>query len=251
MRKLHLTGAFLFCLFILHAGNSVPDQSLTLKEYEKRGVPAVTKNAWSLNEFSTAINKLEELKSENPALLPLKGSKKSGALFEKLLSREIIKVLGDTTRSYADRVNSVMPYISSVSRLLNLYFDPGQAKQLHSKEVLNIMDFYMDLMSAVMGVTYMVIASPNSGIKSNEGLEQARAGYNLFSHGLVATMGSESAYEKEDLIFFSKKLKLFLEKSWPWYDEKTRTELKANINSIIAKTSISQVRDNLKGMKLR
>ena len=73
------------------------DRSLTLDDYAKNGMPPIS-HAWTTKEFRTAGSVLDKIRRTDAGTLPRMGSDKSGALYTRLVSVDVLK-----------QINSVPP----------------------------------------------------------------------------------------------------------------------------------------------
>ena len=84
------------------------DLSLTLKEYQSKGMPDINK-AWPQGELLQAYNTLISIKIKNFESLPRKGSRKSGTLFSQLINKKNLFFLNDTSMSLKDKAFDTQP----------------------------------------------------------------------------------------------------------------------------------------------
>src|SRR5215470_16523975 len=86
-----------------------PDESLTIAEYIRLGMPD-PRSDWTKEDRSAARSILRELAGKNPTQLPRFGSAHSGVLFERLVHEEVYRrdalegEVGDLTGREFDRL---------------------------------------------------------------------------------------------------------------------------------------------------
>ena len=93
------------CIMALSScGNDGPeDKSLSQEEYLNLGIPDPYK-IWRSNDFALAHAVLENIKSTKPYNLPLKGSRKSGVVFDRMVSLENMDFLQDKSLHLVDKL---------------------------------------------------------------------------------------------------------------------------------------------------
>ena len=101
------------------------------------GVPD-PERIWDDEDFSRALLTLSEIKWEKPFELPVKDSKKSGLLFNRMISHDNMKFMQDDKLRLAEKGYELLIYLRVYENLSDLYTDPRFTKQYYHRELIAI-----------------------------------------------------------------------------------------------------------------
>lgn len=96
------------------------DTSLTIAEYQSRGVPDISRK-WGTNDFVRAVTALQAIQKATPAALPRLESERSRPLFKKLVAAECVATLADDRVAYQERLKLTGQLVQAGKTLLDLY----------------------------------------------------------------------------------------------------------------------------------
>ena len=113
------------------------DRSLTFKEYQLHGMPDINM-PWPEDKLMKAHVAIGSVRMRNFYALPVKNSRRSGAVFSHLLSPDNLSFLDDTTASLRDKAFQIQAYWSFISDLGLIYNDNFSQKQYYSRELTDI-----------------------------------------------------------------------------------------------------------------
>ncbi len=135
-----LMALFIVSGFLACSNSDASDPSLTTDEYEVLGIPSYQKQ-WTGADYNAACNKLFKIKYQSPRALPAKDSKKSGRLFDRLVSLENLSFLNNDTLPLYKKAYLISTFINIQSTLLDIYFDASSNQQYYSSELVQIYIF--------------------------------------------------------------------------------------------------------------
>ena len=83
-----------YFILIFYAGSckKEPDFSYPLENYQETGIPEIDR-PWKIGEFVDIVSALRKIKNKELLSLPRKGSRKSGRLFEHMISMDNLSFL--------------------------------------------------------------------------------------------------------------------------------------------------------------
>jgi len=113
------------------------DLSLTPQQYTQLGMP--TYNAiWSEKDFQKAQNAINSVIIKNFYSLPKKGSIRSGNLFRRIVSKDNLSFLEDTTISLQEKAYRIQSLGNMMGQMGTLYTDKIKIRQYYSQELVEI-----------------------------------------------------------------------------------------------------------------
>lgn len=172
------------------------DNSFLISKYFEMGVPS-PERVWSGHDLRQASDIFAKILSENPYSLPRYQSKKSGKLFERLISDENLSPLKDVTISLEIRGPATAEYLDGFNGLLNIY-----AKAYLSYHVDNI--DYIELNGFLLKITAILVRNNlefiNSLEQSDPRYDRAVSGMNNLKEGLAKIcFGAINKLEQKDV----------------------------------------------------
>ena len=113
------------------------DLSLTENEYTAKGMPDIGK-VWTEQELIKAHVTLGSLRTKNFLTLPVKGSRKSGKVFSRIISRENLSFLDDPSKPLRDKAFEIQTLANFLNEISEMYHDNLRTEQYYSKELIDI-----------------------------------------------------------------------------------------------------------------
>ena len=127
--------------------NKPGDNSLTIEAYRELGVPDPDKE-WTMADYSKAHNILGKLKWERQLQLPVKDSKKSGSLFTRMISRDYLSFLQDSSISLNEKARRIVEFGVVYDYWMDIYSVPTVEKGYYDREIMEIKLFNLNLSEA-------------------------------------------------------------------------------------------------------
>ncbi len=123
------------------------DNSLTIEAYRGLGIPDPDKE-WNMADYSQAHNVLAKLKWEQELQLPVKDSQKSGALFKRMISRDYLSFLRDSTISRNEKARRISEFSVVYDYWMDIYNVPTVNKNYYDREIMDVRIFNLNLSEA-------------------------------------------------------------------------------------------------------
>ncbi len=109
------------------------DRSLSVEEYAQLGLPGVD-HTWTTDERTKAVQVLTDLAKKNPAQLPRYNSNRSGAVFARLLAREVVEQLRDARLPPPTRSAMAISYFDFLEGIHKAYLAAFQDRLIGGSE---------------------------------------------------------------------------------------------------------------------
>jgi hypothetical protein len=241
--------AILIFFFLVNSigcsSQSINDESFTVNQYEKLGMPNPEK-IWQSIDYDKCIVILTDVKKENSQSLPQLNSKKSSILFRRLISPENLLFINDSTIDLQKRAIQLQFITTNFSKLLLLYNQNDNAKQYYSNEVAELIIFGFKITEETFSLMNDVLKNVtvlNEEMKS--GIQQLKDGYRKTIIGTLYELERSNQYHVEDLEKLSIALHKNIMTNLKWIDPNVRLEIKEQINKITQKKYSPIVNDKL------
>lgn len=222
---------------------TVDDDGLTIEEYLKRGVPDPEKR-WTMEEFSQARVALGKIKWDQPYHLPRKGSKKSGPLFDHMLSLDNMYFLRDTKLSLNEKAEHISAFVSVYDYWIDVYSNPVINKGFYSRERLYIDLFNLGVMEQMVQLALAIQDSDEpSAVALQYGVPSIKSNYLASLKTNLKTQSNSSHSPETDLDALADSVYSSVMKNKEWMDSAARSELKSAIHLILQSPSSDHVRD--------
>jgi len=220
------------------------DLSMTVKEYQALGMPDPGK-VWKNSEYENANIMMGTLKIDNPLRLPRKNSKKSGQVFQRLISEENLEFVNDTTAPLSLRAFKIQTYPFFVSALTSLYTVNANDKPYYPGELMDIRIFSLHLNEAMFRLSEKIMKSTDEGdISLQSGQQSVKHNYLNLITLLLGEQGKSDIYDTRDLERLSQEISRSLNENNYWILTADRDTLTAQIQNIITKSSTEYIKEN-------
>ena len=224
------------------------DYSLTLTEYEKLGMPAPN-TPWNSEDFINANNVLSKLKWDKPMQLPKKGSKKSEALFDWLISKENITFLKVDTLGLNEKALLLMNYLQIYENWRDIYTDVRLKIQYHHRELIDIQLFGLDIIHLMLDYADKIQNSEDPvDIAMRSGDQSIRKMYIDYLLVTLEIQKDMSPYMKEDMERMGDLVSASVIKNKDWMDSANKSKIIEELQLVIDRTSIGYIRDKYESL---
>ncbi len=159
-RILYLMLIIVICVSCNKTGNK--DYSLSEEEYTKLGIPESNK-IWSLNDYSKAFQFLLKLKYDKPFTLPIKDSKKSKKLFNRMVNVENMSYLKNDSIPLYEKAQLLKQYLQVQGELIDLYTNVRMKKQYYNRELVDIYIYGMQVTQKMLKLANEINNSDDPG----------------------------------------------------------------------------------------
>lgn len=231
--------------------NSLKDDlSLTPEEYQKLGMPD-HKKIWILDDCKSATVTLSSLKIANSLLLPRKQSKKSGAIFSRLVNEEILDFVNDTTLSLYARASLIQQFAHYPNELYKLYYDSSKEKQYYNVELIDIDIFILSVNKQKLILAFKIMNSKDEAdISLQYGLKSVKYNYLKTIERLLKEQLRSQVFSVKDLNRLSTEVSLTLQENHKWFLPADKITIGSEIQTVIDKSPSGYIKRNyIKALK--
>lgn len=179
------------------------DQSLTAAEYAARGVPP-TERPWSLDDLKAACAALQNLARTNPAQLPRHQSPRSGALFARLTSTEVLAEVRNKALPFDQRFPRCLAFHNATTPLVKTYVDAQMAGAVAGTDVVEMTGLMLRGLVVLCALTNELVPTldKNDPTYPNRlaGIAQMKRGMNTTLSGFTAMLTETQHYSAADRV---------------------------------------------------
>jgi len=219
------------------------DYSLSLKKYREMGIPNPNK-VWNLEEIGIAINVFSGIKWSKPYILPRKGSKKSGALFERMISLENMTFLQDDTLQLHDKAYLSLEFLQLFDKWSEVYTNPIWKKQYYHRELAEININEVRLTEIMVELTKDVMASKDPVVMMLQaGVPQIKLNYVSSLVNALNLQSHSSQFLNKDLELIADSLSSSIMRNNEWMDSLSKVKIKKSIDIVLDSTSSDYVKE--------
>jgi len=221
------------------------DYSLSPEEYKKMGIPEPDK-IWSLNDYSEALLALTNLKYDKPFALPIKDSKRSSSLFNRLISLQNMSFLNNDSIPLYERAQLVKQFLEVHRQLMDIYTNIRMEKQYYNRELVDIHIYGIQLTQKMLDLAYKINNSNVPGdIMMQSGFQSIQY---LYYSGVIEVLKDQkntSKYFENDLEVLTDSVfnSVLKNKNWLKNDSTAISELKNALQIVMDSTSSDYIRN--------
>ena len=227
---------------IFSCANQTADESLSIEEYVKLGMPDPEKN-WTMEDYKQAYNVLAKRKWTNPLQLPAKDSKNSGSLFEHMVSLEYLSFLNDSTISLNEKAQRISEFTRVYEYWMDVYKVPTLPDNHYHREILDVQIFNLRLMEAMVNLAQKINASDDPADRALQyGYESIKNNYLTSLYADLRTQSKATQFLKQDLDRMSDTIYSSVMRNQQWMDSSEINALTRTLNVVIDSTSSDYVR---------
>lgn len=202
------------------------DRSLFIAEYEALGMPDCNK-PWDANDYSKANEVLSRMKWEKPFSLPIKDSGKSGKLYNKLVSHDIMSFLKADSLALYEKAMQSMEVLNVFENWINVYINLGMQKQYYRRELLDLHLHTMSVRQEMINLADKIQVSDEPGaLRMRQGIKSIRK---MYVTGLVKTLelqSNASQFSINDLDIVTDSIAADILGNKSWMDSTEKSDLK-------------------------
>ncbi len=218
------------------------DLSMTVKEYYLLGMPDAD-SAWNENSYVKAHITLSNIRIKNFAHLPRKGSKRSGTVFNRILSKDYLSFLNDSSKSLRDKAFQIQSLSSFLNELARMYTDNLHQKQYYNEELTEIFCFELYVKERMLELADRI---KNSDDPADISMEQGRpaiiSGYvNLISI-LIRNLDKTNAFSSGEIKRIGREVSISISSNMKYLDKASKQKITSEITSFTKKTRSGHMR---------
>ncbi len=234
-------------LLFFSACNETPeDTSLSMKELQKLGMPDCDKT-WTAADYSIANAVLLKVKNNQPYALPVKGSKKSGKVFAKLIDIENLSFLQNNSIPLHKRAYMISNFLGVNDDLINIYTNQLMKKQYYNRELVHLYIFWITVTQKMLDLADKINESDIPEDKEmQKGYESIQMAYLISIDMTLENQRKISQYHCEDSEVLTDSLINSIKRNMNWFDEGTSKNLKQKLSAVIGSTSSVKTQNGYK-----
>ena len=249
MYRLKSTSIILFLILLVNGACKNfyrKDLSLTVKEYQSKGMPDID-TIWSEDKLMKAHITLGSIRTKNFRTLPRKDSKKSGAVFSRIVSKENLSFLNDPSKSLHDKayqIQSVGPFLNEIGRM---YTDNFRSEQYYSEELI---DIYISEMYARKRMLELAEEIMNSKEPADMSMQSGRPaivnGYVNLITNLIGQQNNTKAFSGRELKRLNREVSRSISENMRYLDSESKQKISNEIKKTGEKSSSRYIRRNFR-----
>lgn len=207
------------------------DKSLTLKEYKRLGMPDLNK-LWESHDFYLTYAVLENIKSSRPFELPVKGSNRSGLIFEKMISLENMDFINDATLPNIHKLGMARNYLKIAENWISIYSYVHNGRQYYHKELTYTYLFGLEVTEILLDLNEDP-HSANEQENITSGINPIQSIYLSGLFNLLQQQGNASQFDESDHELIAKEVTRSINQNKSWIDNTVQSDLKEVLQAII------------------
>lgn len=174
---------------------------------------------------------LGNVRTKNFQQLPRRDSRKSGAVFNRIISKENLSFLDDPSKSLRDKayeIQTIGPFISEVSRM---YTDNFRTEQYYSEELIDIYIFEMYVRKRMLDLAEQIINSKEPEvIAMQSGRPAIVRGYVNVITNLIRQQEKTKAFSVRQLKKLNKEVANSILENVKYLDTQSKQDISSEIN---------------------
>jgi hypothetical protein len=222
------------------------DYSLSIQEYLDMGVPDPN-SVWNTEEIGMAIDVFSGTKWDKPYILPKKGSKKSGALFHRMISLENMTFLRNDTIELHEKALLSLQFLQIFEKWKDVYTHPMWKKQYYHRELVDININEVRVTETMVDLTKQVMASNDPAVVMlQQGIPQVKMNYISSVINALNLQSHTSQFLEKDMELLADSLSATVLRNKVWMDSTSMARLKESVELVLDSTSSEYVRGKYK-----
>lgn len=189
---------------------------------------------WSKNEYGQALSILRSQKLYGSLLMPRKFSRKSGAVFKRLVSEENISFVNDTSITTMDKAYLIQHFANFQEGMIGLYTYQVKDPRYYRNELIDIFIFGIAINNAMLDLAEKLSKSENKDEKMMSA--NSSVVYKHYSNLIFKIFDEQTRsdiYKKRDLKRLSSGICESLSKNWNKLNFTERTEINLKVRQIV------------------
>ena len=243
MKSSHLISLFLLICIVSCSGPKEKDYSYPVEKYLELGIPDINR-PWKISEFANVVATLRDIQNNEPLSLPRKDSKKSGQIFEQMISMENLSFLNIDTLPLYEKAYRIQSFLHIQSEYVDIYTDMYKREQYYSKELIECYLFGLRVTQNMINLGRKINESDKPG---NVALQSGFSGVQYLHVTMLADaldrQKNTSLYNTEDLERLSDSISVSIRRNISWFDSTHVEMIKPNMRVVIDSTTSDKIRN--------
>lgn len=218
------------------------DYSFELEQYRQMGVPDPNK-VWDFDAIRTAHNLLSGIKWDKPYCLPRKESKKSGILFDRIVTLENMTFLQNDTIKLHEKGYMSLEFLQLVENWKDVYTNPVWEKQYYQRELIDININEVRVTQIMVDLTAKIMVSDDPiDIMMQEGVPKIKLNYVSSLINALNAQSNTSEFLKKDIERMTDSISSSIMRNRAWMDSTSVTKIRKSIDNVLDSTSSDYVK---------
>jgi hypothetical protein len=231
---------FLLCIV---SCNKESDYSYPLEKYLELGIPDCNR-AWGMSEFGNVIATLRDIENSEPLSLPRKGSRKSGKLFEHMVSMDNLSFQNNNSLPLYERAYRMQSFVRIQSEYIDIYTDLYNREQYYNEELIDLYIYGISITQEMLNLAYKINESDEPGdIELRSGFHAIQYGHVFMLSNCLDKQKNTSVYNTEDLETLSDSIMVSIRRNMYWFDSTAVEKIKQNMRVVIDSSSSEKIRN--------
>lgn len=202
---------------------------------------------WTTADYSIANAVLLKVKNNHPYALPVKGSKRSGKVFAKLIDMENLSFLQNNSIPLHKRAYMISNFLGVNDDLINIYTNQLMKKQYYNRELVYLYIFWINVTQKMLDLADEINKSDTpENKKMQKGYESIQMAYLISINMTLENQKKISQYPFEDSDILTDSLINSIKRNMDWFDDGTSENLKQKLSSVINSTSSVKTQNGYK-----
>jgi hypothetical protein len=222
------------------------DHSLKPDDYIKLGMPDNKKN-WTNDDYVAANITLSSLKMNDPLSLPRKNSRKSGEVFERLVSTENLNFIYDTVFSLRAKAYFIQYYPRFQTEIEQMYTIDYKGKPYYSEELIDLHIFGLHIQDKMLELGWIIDKSEDpdtEGLKG--GMQSVQYNYMKLIPRLLDVLLESDTYPSDGLERLSFAITESLSQNMGWMNSQNKDSIVTALKNTVEKSSTEAIKENLR-----
>lgn len=218
------------------------DYSLELEQYRQMGVPDPIR-VWDFDDIRTAHYSLAGIKWNKPYTLPRKDSKKSGLLFDRMITLENMTFLKNDTIKFHEKGYLSLEFLQLIENWKELYTNPAWKNQYYQRELVDLNINEVRVTQIMVDLTKKIMVSEDPiDMMMREGVPQVKENYVSSLINALHTQKATSEVLQKDIERMSDSLSASIMRNTEWLDSASINKIRNSIHNIVDSTSLDYVK---------
>lgn len=219
------------------------DYSLELDQYRQMGIPDPGK-VWNFDEIQTAYYSLSGIKWDKPYTLPRKDSKKSGVLFDRMITLENMTFLQNDTLKLHEKGYMSLDFLKLTENWNDLYTNPVWKNQYYQRELVDININEVRITEIMVDLTKKILVSEDPiDIMMQEGIPKVKENYVSSLINALNSQKETSEVLQKDIERMTDSLSSSITRNREWLDSASTNKIRNSIHTIVDNTSLDYVKE--------
>ena len=184
------------------------------------------------------------MKWEKPRQLPVRGSEKSGMLFEQMLSLDYLSFLQDSAITLNEKAHLIQDFGAVYERWVDVYTIPTLEPNYYQREITDIRIFNLRLTEAALNLAHEINKSDDpADIGLRYGYRSIKRAYLECLNNYLQPRSYALQFADEDMARMVDSIHQSTMRNKTWMDSSEVQKLKNSLQLAIDSTSSSALRD--------